>query len=354
MTVRVTIIVTQRERFGMTRESLESLYCETDTPFALVYVDGNAPRETAAYLAAEAARRRFRLIRRDDFLTPNEARNLGLAEAATDYVVFVDNDVLFRRGWLGALLACADDTGADVVAPLICQGLPVESRVHHAGGDYTREADLDAFLARDPGEAGRDFIEDMNHHRQPLAEVQDALVRRETGFCEFHCVLVRRAVFDRIGPLDEAIMNSKEHIDFSMCVRAAGGRVVFEPASVVTYVFPCAQRPLQRSDWPFFALRWSDAWGHRSLMRFHDKWRLRRTGSYVGEKKRIYAMRRVDGILIPLFATLPVIGRSRFLGKAFGHAASPLERVVNRLVVARWTRARRAARGTVGPAADEL
>jgi len=42
----------------------------------------------------------------------------------------VDNDVIVSPGWLEALVACAGETGATVVSPLICQGTPLHD---HAG-----------------------------------------------------------------------------------------------------------------------------------------------------------------------------------------------------------------------------
>ena len=338
---RATVIVTQRERFGMTEESLDSLH--EHTPDAdVIYVDGNSPKRIGDYLERKAAGRGFHLIRRDRFLTPNEARNLGVAAAETEYVVFVDNDVLYTPGWLDRLVACADETGAEVVAPLTCQGLPAHTEIHHAGGDYAPGGDMAGFFEADP-EQGRAFDEVMHGQAEKVSDWEGRLERRETGMCEFHCVLARRDVFDRIGPLDERMLSTKEHIDFSMSVKAAGGRVVFEPSSVVTYVFPCRARPLNVEDWPFFALRWSDAYGQRSLEHFIAKWGLRTKPSYVREKRGIYAMRRMQGILIPMMRRMPLIGRHDRLAKVMARVSMAPERLVNAGHVARHDRRNRAA-----------
>jgi GT2 family glycosyltransferase len=324
---RATIVVTQRERFGMTEESLESLY--ENTPDAcVIYVDGNSPKRVANYLRREAQTRNFTLLREERFLSPNQARNLGIAAADTEYVVFVDNDVLFTPGWLDRLIACADETGAWVVAPLTCQGLPAHTEIHHAGGDYAPGGDMAGFFAQDP-EIGRAFDEVMHGHAEKVEDWQGKLSRQETGMCEFHCALARRDVFEKIGPLDEGLMSTKEHIDFSMSVRDAGGTVWFEPASVVTYVFPCRARPMTPEDWPFFALRWSDAYGQRSLEHFIRKWGLRTRPDYVASKNGIYAMRRMQGMLIPMMRRVPVIGRNEGLARKFARASLFPERIVN-------------------------
>ena len=41
------------------------------------------------------------------------------------------------------------------------------------------------------------------YQNQPLSAVRDHLHRQPTGFVEFHAMLVRTAIFDRIGFLDE-------------------------------------------------------------------------------------------------------------------------------------------------------
>ncbi len=55
---------------------------------------------------------------------------------------------------------------------------------------------------------------------------------------EFNCMLVRRTMFERVGPLDERLRTANEHSDFSMQVRDAGGTLVFEPAAEVNYLLP--------------------------------------------------------------------------------------------------------------------
>ena len=50
----VTIVVVPRDHFSDTRESLESIYANTDLPFDLVYVDGGSPRRIARYLREQS------------------------------------------------------------------------------------------------------------------------------------------------------------------------------------------------------------------------------------------------------------------------------------------------------------
>jgi GT2 family glycosyltransferase len=226
-----------------------------------VYVDAASPPAVRRALEAASRTRRFHLIRVDRQLAPNQARNLGLREATTPFVVFIDNDVVPDDGWLDALLRCADETGAMAVGPLYYIGEPGAGIVHMAGG----EARIEESNGR------RRFVEQHRWANRPVAEVRDRLRREESGHVEFHCMLVRREVFDRLGPLDERLLSMAEHTDLCFGIREHGGTVYFEPAASVTYV---TTGRLTLADLRFFARRWSEAWTEPTLARVAEKWKL--------------------------------------------------------------------------------
>ena len=257
----VTIVVVPRERFSFALPSLESIWRFTTPPFRLVYVDAGSPRHVRRELQRRAAALGFDLVRVDRCLTPNKARNIGLRHVRTRYVVFLDNDALVMAGWLDALVGCAEDTGAAICGPLQLIGDPREQVIHLAGG-----------VGRIVEEDGRRRFHDAHHLTgRRVPDVRDQLVRTGTEQVEFHCMLVRSAVFERFGRLDEGLLNAQEHADLCLTVRGAGLSIVLEPASVVTYVPP---PPFALSDLPFFLLRWSEDWTRRSLEHFAAKWQL--------------------------------------------------------------------------------
>ncbi|MEW6271868.1 MAG: glycosyltransferase [Thermodesulfobacteriota bacterium] len=262
---KVTIICVPRERFGHAKASLESLLAETEPPYKLIYVDGGSPAAERDHLQRMAISHGFQLIRSDIYLTPNQARNIGLRGATTPYVAFVDNDVEVTPGWLEALVACADETGADVVTPLICQGTPVHETIHFAGGACGVREDVE------DGRRRRHIVEDVYLQGRKVADERHRLVRAPTRLAEFHCMLVRTSVFDRLGPLDEKLLSTKEHVDLCMSVQQIGGTIWLEPSSLVTYVFGTW---LRVRDMPYFMLRWSDAWERASLEHLRAKWDL--------------------------------------------------------------------------------
>lgn len=256
----ITVAVVPRERFSMTRATLERMYEATAPPFRLVYVDGGSPPHVRDYLEAQARERRFELIRTDRYLAPNEARNLAARAVRTKHVVFIDNDVLVTPGWLDALVACAEETGAWAVGPVYCIGPPELESVHMAAGTcHVLE------------ENGRRLL--FDRHRlvgKRWADVRSSLTRQAVEMVEFHCMLVRMEALERLGPLDEKLLSDREHMDFCMTIQQAGGPIYFEPA-VVTWMAP---PPLAWSDVPFFLRRWSDSWNRSSLEHFDQKWAL--------------------------------------------------------------------------------
>lgn len=282
----VTLVVVPRERFSCAQASLESIYQYTTLPFQLVYVDGNSPANVQHYLKQKSQEKNFHLIRTEYYLYPNQARNIGLAQVKTKYLVFVDNDVIVSPGWLEALVQCAEETGATVVGPLMCQNEPVHEIVHFAGGQSHVWQD----------NTGRRRIrEKMYSQGQQVSALRQDLERQQTELAEFHCVLVRTEIFDRIGQLDEQMLNTKEHLDFCMTVREAGGTVYFEPASLVTYV---PGPPLEWSDLHYYMLRWSDAWTLSSLQRLREKWNLAEDGYFQAKYKKL-GWRRYGTIIDP-------------------------------------------------------
>lgn len=321
---RVTIIVVPRERFSCAPESLESIYQHTTVPFNLVYVDGGSPARIQRYLQTQAREKGFHLLRTDSYLSPNRARNLGLLEASSEYVVFVDNDVIVSPRWLETLLECAEDTGAAVVGPLTCQHKPVHEKVHCAGGESGVE------IKHENGQETRHIIEKIYSQGRSVSSLRAELKRQQTGLAEFHCMLVRASILDETGPLDEQLLNTKEHVDFCMLVTQAGGSVWFEPESIVTYV---PGPPSNLSDLSFYMLRWSNEWELASLRRLRDKWNLTED-KYFRHRYRNVGWRRKMTIVRPLSEKL-TFGRG---SKRLENLLSTLDKQLNRRLTDRYAR----------------
>ena len=314
----ITLIVVPRERFSYAQRSLDSLYDHTQIPFKLVYVDGKSPRGLRRSLEQQSIEKGFKLIRTEQYLYPNQARNIGLQYADTKYVAFVDNDVIVSPGWLSSLVQCAEETDAAIVGPLMCQHEPVHQEIHFAGGESHVWVDK---LGR------RRLREKMLHQGKRVTDVRSQLQRQPTELAEFHCVLVRRSIFEHIEQLDEAMLNTKEHLDFCMTVRELGESVYFEPDSVVTYV---PGRPQKLADVHYYMLRWSNAWTLDSLNHLREKWNLVEDGYFKTKYKKL-GWRRYGTLIKPLSRRLTFGIGSNHLARGI----SKLEHRVNRYLTHR-------------------
>ena len=257
---RVTVAFVPREQVSSTERCLETLITRTEEPYDLVVIDGGSPPAVKQYLQDVASKHKFTLVRTEEYLTPNQARNLALPHVKTEHVVFVDNDVLVSPGWLKALVDCAERTGAWVVGPLYFEFEPEGKRIHMFGG----EVDI-----KDDGSGETTYVETHFHAHELISDVDLDLRSQRTDLIEFHTVLVQMKVFEKLGPLDEGFLSNSEHGDLCLSVRGAGGQIWLEPDSQITYAPP---KSLSGADREFFLLRWSEAWSIASRRHMCEKY----------------------------------------------------------------------------------
>ncbi|MEZ5967419.1 MAG: glycosyltransferase family 2 protein [Planctomycetota bacterium] len=144
------------------------------------------------------------------------ANNLAVARASTPFVCLLNTDTVLEAGCLTTLSTrLASDDAVAGVAPKI---------VYLDGGRlYTTgvlQRDDLYWVDRDQGEPDRgqrDRVEDVFG----------------LSGC---CALYRRSVWQQVGGLDEDFHMYYEDVDFSLRLRAAGNRLVFEPAARVRHV----------------------------------------------------------------------------------------------------------------------
>ena len=344
---QVTLVVGPRERFSYTRESLESIYQNTDYPFDLVFVDVCSPKPIRNYVIKKSQEKSFKIIHTNRYISPNQARNVGLryvlSETNSPYVVFIENDVIVKKDWLKKLVQCAEATNAAVVGPLTCIGHPAHQVIHNAGGKSYIQVETKH------GQPRRRIRQSAYLTGTAIAEVPDQLQRTQCDYVEFHCMLARTAIFEHTGLLDEGMMATREHIDFCFMVQEAGGTIYNEREAVVTTDtlgidsnkaglmawFGTLELPdFKLYDLPYFMLRWSDAWDIASLHHLRDKWGLTDQDKYFKRRYAGLGSRRHELLIKPLVNRL-----------TFGKGNEPietflisLERRLNRYLYHRYTR----------------
>jgi len=260
----VTVVVVFRERHSFASRSLRSILEHRDYPFALHYHDSQSPPSVRRELEAAEARGELTLFTAGSG-TPNQLRNQALQAVTTKYVCFIDNDVLVTMGWIETLVATAERTGAGILFPLYLMGELSEDRIHMAGGKN--------HLSEKNGQI--EYNEEHLFANAPASRIVGTLQGGDSDFGEFHCMLLSMKMLQEVGPLDEAYLQVNEHIDIAMVARQANHRVIFEPKSVVSYVYANAQSPYWLCDIEPFRGRWSHEVAARDVAHLSSKWKLR-------------------------------------------------------------------------------
>ena len=196
-----SIVIVTHNQLEYTRKCLDSVRHLTDEPYELIVVDNGSTDGTVEYLRALGG---LRLIANEANRGFPAAANQGIAAAAGDQVLLLNNDVVVTTGWLGRLLrALYSDPAIGLVGPCSnCVSGPQQVETRYEG-----LADLDGF-AWDWGKANAGVLVEVN---------------RLVGFC----LLIRRAVIEAIGLLDEQFgVGCFEDDDYTLRANRAGYRAV--------------------------------------------------------------------------------------------------------------------------------
>ena len=207
-----SIVIVTYNRLEQTGRCLDSIVSNTPEPHQLIFVDNASTDDTIAYL-----RERFgadSVIANDNNEGFLRAANRGIATATGDYVLLLNNDTTVTPGWLSALIDAAERAadvgiaGGKIVGP--------DGRIQVAG----------AYMAFDG--SARMIGDGMEVDDPSLSE------EREVCYVGGHCMLIKRAVLEAVGPLDESYgFGYHEDTDYCYRARAAGFRVVYTPDCLV-------------------------------------------------------------------------------------------------------------------------
>ncbi|WP_241386385.1 mycofactocin biosynthesis glycosyltransferase MftF [Rhodococcus sp. CH91] len=151
---------------------------------------------------------RVRVVRHEVSRGPAAARNTGMCQAATEFVAFLDSDVVPQLGWLERALGHFTDPAVALVAPRIVALEPDSSalaRYEHARSSLDLGGRESAVVAGGP-----------------------------VSYVPSAALLVRREALVACGGFDES-MHVAEDVDLCRRLQASGGRLRYEPISRVAH-----------------------------------------------------------------------------------------------------------------------
>jgi len=180
---RVSVVVVTYNNLDLTKTCLRSLELYSDHPnLEIIVVDNASSDDTPAFLTDWASRGEGRRI----ILNPDNrgfaaANNQGLAVATGDYLVMLNNDTHVTPGWVATLVGhLRRDSTLGMIGP-VTNNIGNEARID------IRYDDMDGML-----QAAADYTA---RHVGQLTPLRTAA---------FFCVMLRREVYEKVGPLDEA------------------------------------------------------------------------------------------------------------------------------------------------------
>jgi len=269
----ISIIVTERERLGVARASFRSVLGNLEGASEVVYVVGKAPASLLPHLRKAARGKvRFKPILDDRPLVGNPARlaGWGAARKGND-LVFLQNDVIVRKGWLSRMVLCAQRTGAGVVAPLVLEGRggKKDLGVHDAGAKFVE------------GEGGAKRLVHLFHRKELQGRRLD---RQAVDVVELHCLLVKAKVMGK-GLLDGRLGDLSAHLDLSMECRERGIEMMMEPRAQVVFMNPQVELDLDEADLERFLGVWEEPVCRREMAWMSEKWGIPPRAHYFWEKR---------------------------------------------------------------------
>ncbi len=199
---RVSVVVVTYNNLELTRMCLDSIERHSDYPnLEVIVVDNASVDGTPAYLEAWARHGGQRqIVLNADNRGFAAANNQGLQQASGDYLVMLNNDTYVTPGWVATLmrhLRRVDQLG--MVGP-VTNNIGNEARID------IRYDTMDEMLT-----AAADFT---TRHAGQLTSLRTAA---------FFCVMLRRSVYEKVGPLDEAFgIGFFEDDDYCRRVEQAG------------------------------------------------------------------------------------------------------------------------------------
>lgn len=210
----VSVIIPVHGKLDWTLTCLRSIaHHGAEAPFEVIVVDDASPDETFDVLSGIPG---VRVLRNTQNLGFVGSCNAGAKAAKSPLLFFLNNDTQVLPGWLDTLLQTYhDERHAGIVG----------SRLIYPDGRL-QEAGCIVFSDGESWNVGR-----FERREDPRF-----LYRRDTDYVSGAALLIDHALFDQVGGFDIRYAPAYcEDMDLAFAVRAAGRRVIYEPASEIVH-----------------------------------------------------------------------------------------------------------------------
>ncbi len=209
--MKATIIIPNINGKGWLKDSIESIYAQTEQDFELIVVDNGSTDESLTQAREYTSRSNFTLIENKTNTGFSYAVNQGIALAKGKYVVLFNNDAFAEPQWLAELIRAAEqDERIFAVQSLM---------IRH----YERE------LADDAG----DYVTWMGFAcKEGDGRLASRYTKQKRIFSACGgAALYRKSILDEIGTFDENFFAYFEDVDLSWRANNAGYKNIICPTA---------------------------------------------------------------------------------------------------------------------------
>jgi O-antigen biosynthesis protein len=216
---RASIVIPVMNAFERTYACLASILERTGhVPYEVIVVDDASSDETRHLERLVSG---VRVVRHETNRGFIQACNHGASVARGDFIVFLNNDTFVSQGWLAHLLEPFTQDSGTNHAPVGLAGAKLvypDGRLQEAGGIvFTDGSAWNYGRGDDPADPKYEFVCDVH-------------------YCSGACIAVPRDLFERLGGFDSRYEPMYyEDVDLAFAVRAAGYRVVYQPACPIVH-----------------------------------------------------------------------------------------------------------------------
>lgn len=209
--MKATIVIPNLNGKGWLKDSIESVYAQTEQDFELIVVDNGSTDESLDQARAYCSRPNFILIENDHNTGFSHAVNQGIARAQADYVVLFNNDAFAEPEWLAELIRTAEkDERIFAVQSLMIRHFDRE--LADDAGDYVT---LMGFACK------------TGDGRRASRYTKEKRIFSACGGAS----LYRKRILDEIGCFDEHFFAYFEDVDLSWRANNAGYKNVLCPTA---------------------------------------------------------------------------------------------------------------------------
>ena len=209
--MKASVIIPNLNGAGWLRDSIESIWAQTEQDFELIVIDNGSTDESREIARSYRGRDRYTLIENDHNTGFSHAVNQGIAIARGEYVALFNNDAFAEPDWLEQLVRAADrDERIFAVQSLMIRHF--ERELADDAGDYMTILGF-ACKRGDGLKASR--------YQKPC---------RVFSACG-GAALYRRSILDQIGVFDELFFAYYEDVDLSWRANNFGYKNVYCPTA---------------------------------------------------------------------------------------------------------------------------